>query len=254
VSYTTGAHYTFKANTANTGAASINLCSIGAKTIKKAAGGITTDLATNDIQVGQWVDVVYDGTNMQMQSTLGNAASGGSGCTAPSGTILPVVSAYSSNISADVFTGSSNQLIVHQIEVPCSITVNAFNFRLAVSGAASSKLAFGIYSITGNKLCALDNIAYDGSPNYYSTAPNVTTGCALTAGTYYFAWSATDVVTGKIEINQFSTPVAVNILNAGTPVFVGNAANAMSSGVLPSTLGTITANSGVSLPFVGLIQ
>jgi len=75
-SYVTGTHYRFKANTANTGAASINFNSKGALTIKKAAGGITTDLADNDIRAGQWVDVVYDGTNAQMQSTLGNAAAG----------------------------------------------------------------------------------------------------------------------------------------------------------------------------------
>lgn len=70
--YVTGGHYRFKANTANTGACTINFNGLGAKTIKKAAGGITTDLADNDIRAGQWVDLVYDGTNMQMQSTLGN--------------------------------------------------------------------------------------------------------------------------------------------------------------------------------------
>lgn len=74
--YKTGAHYRFKANTANTGACTINFNSLGAKTIKKAVGGITTDLDTNDIRVGQWVDLVYDGTNMQMQSTLGNSGAG----------------------------------------------------------------------------------------------------------------------------------------------------------------------------------
>jgi hypothetical protein len=91
-SYVTGTHYRFKANTANTGAATINLNSIGAKTIKKVAGGITTDLSDNDILSGQWVDLAYDGTNMQMQSTLGNAASGGSSPTADfamSGDITP---------------------------------------------------------------------------------------------------------------------------------------------------------------------
>lgn len=77
--YITGEHYRFKANTANTGACTINFNGLGAKTIKKAAGGITTDLADNDIRAGQWVDLVYDGTNMQMQSLLGNAPAGGSG-------------------------------------------------------------------------------------------------------------------------------------------------------------------------------
>jgi hypothetical protein len=77
--YGNGVVYQFKANTANTGAATINFNSLGAKTIKKAAGGVTTDLADNDIRSGQVVTLTYDGTNMQMQSTLGNAASGTSG-------------------------------------------------------------------------------------------------------------------------------------------------------------------------------
>lgn len=80
--YATGAVYQFKANTLNTGAATINFNSLGAKTIKKAAGGITTDLATNDILAGQVVTLTYDGTNMQMQSTLGNAGGGGGNTTA----------------------------------------------------------------------------------------------------------------------------------------------------------------------------
>lgn len=75
--YVTGEHYRFKANTANTGACTINFNGLGAKAIKKAAGGVTTDLDTNDIRAGQWVDLVYDGTNMQMQSILGNAPSAG---------------------------------------------------------------------------------------------------------------------------------------------------------------------------------
>ena len=75
-SYVTGTHYRFKANTANTGVATINFNALGAITIKKVAGGITTDLADNDIRAGQWVEIAYDGTNMQMQSTLGNVPSG----------------------------------------------------------------------------------------------------------------------------------------------------------------------------------
>lgn len=74
--YVTGTHYRFKANTANTGAATINFNAVGAITIVKVAGGITTALADNDIRAGQWVELVYDGTNMQMQSTLGNSATG----------------------------------------------------------------------------------------------------------------------------------------------------------------------------------
>ncbi len=69
----TGGRYRFKANTANTGAASINFNSLGAKTIVKH---FNATLADNDIKVGQIVEVLYDGTNMQMISQLGNAPSG----------------------------------------------------------------------------------------------------------------------------------------------------------------------------------
>lgn len=71
--YFAGQEFKFKANTANTGAATLNVNGLGAKTIKKVAGGITTDLATSDIRAGQYVHVVYDGTNFQMLSASGNA-------------------------------------------------------------------------------------------------------------------------------------------------------------------------------------
>lgn len=75
--YITGQLLWFKANTANTGAATLNVNGLGAKAIKKVAGGITTVLADNDIRAGQYVCVIYDGTNFQMLSASGNADAGG---------------------------------------------------------------------------------------------------------------------------------------------------------------------------------
>ena len=101
-SYVTGVHYAFKANTANTGAATINFNSLGAKTIKKAVGGVTTDLADNDIRAGQFVLVTYDGTNMQMQST-----SGGSLITYDkSGTVIAAAHAVQDTVTMVAGTGT----------------------------------------------------------------------------------------------------------------------------------------------------
>lgn len=61
----TGLPIAFKANTINTGAATLNVNSLGAKTIKKA---VSSDLVDGDIQAGQVVIVIYDGTNFQLQS------------------------------------------------------------------------------------------------------------------------------------------------------------------------------------------
>lgn len=64
--YTAGQTFTFKAGTANTGACTLNVSGLGAKTIKKE---VSTDMETGDILANQIVTVVYDGTNMQLVST-----------------------------------------------------------------------------------------------------------------------------------------------------------------------------------------
>lgn len=78
--YVTGGKYRIKVPTANTGAATVNFNSLGAKTIKKMNANLTTDLATGDVCAGQWIDLTYNGTNMMMDSPpCTPAASGGSG-------------------------------------------------------------------------------------------------------------------------------------------------------------------------------
>src|SRR5262245_41217912 len=72
--YITKACFQFTADIATTGAATLNLHSLGAKAITKVQGGITTPLVANDIRAGQVVEVCYDGTQFQMISGTGNAA------------------------------------------------------------------------------------------------------------------------------------------------------------------------------------
>lgn len=79
-SYVAGQTFTFKAGTANTGAATLNVSTLGAKTIKKFG---TLDLVTGDIVANQVIVVVYDGTNMQLQSGTTSA--------------VPVVNVFTAN-------------------------------------------------------------------------------------------------------------------------------------------------------------
>jgi len=65
--YATGMMIVFTANTANTDGATLNVNALGAKTILKLHDEA---LETGDIEAGQVVVVVYDGTNMQMTSQL----------------------------------------------------------------------------------------------------------------------------------------------------------------------------------------
>jgi hypothetical protein len=77
--YQSQACYGFVADVANTGTASLNLHSLGARTIVKSQGGITTTLADNDIRAGMLVRVCFDGTNMQCQNCTGNVPGGAPG-------------------------------------------------------------------------------------------------------------------------------------------------------------------------------
>ncbi len=63
LAYTTGMRVNIKFTNANTGAATINLNSLGAKDLKRNDG---TALSSGDIAAGQIASLVYDGTNFQL--------------------------------------------------------------------------------------------------------------------------------------------------------------------------------------------
>jgi hypothetical protein len=70
--YAQGDRYCFEANFANTGAATLNVDSLGAKDIKRLDGSA---LLAGDIQSGAFVDVIYDGTNFLLLNRFVQAAS-----------------------------------------------------------------------------------------------------------------------------------------------------------------------------------
>lgn len=63
--YVEGMRFRFKAANANTTASTININSLGVKTIKKQHD---IDLVAGDIEAGQIVEIIYDGTYFQMVS------------------------------------------------------------------------------------------------------------------------------------------------------------------------------------------
>lgn len=68
--YAAGQEITFKAASASTGAATLNVNGLGAKTLKKKND---QDIAANDVESGAIVTAVYDGTNFQVTSQLGTS-------------------------------------------------------------------------------------------------------------------------------------------------------------------------------------
>jgi hypothetical protein len=99
--YAAGNIYALKANHTNSGAATINIDSLGAKSIVTPDGGA---LVSGDIVSGGIYLLIYDGTNFQVVSSLG------SGDFQPRDPTLTALAAYNTNglltqTAADTFAG-----------------------------------------------------------------------------------------------------------------------------------------------------
>jgi hypothetical protein len=172
--YVTGNHYHFKANTANTGAATINFNALGAVTIKKPFGGsITTDLNDNDIKAGQWVDLLYDGTNMQMTSQIANPLSGTSPVTVSTTNAIgcaTCVTSASALTSNNVVLGGGGQAT--SVTATDTTTTHAL---FATAGAPAFRAVAGA-DLRGVNLAAVSQLSKTALVSTFTV-------CAATAGT-----------------------------------------------------------------------
>lgn len=199
-SYVAGACYQFKANTANTGAASIDFNSLGAASIKKVAGGVATDLADNDIRANQIVRVCYDGVNMQMQSQLGNAAAGSSA--APSMSSTPGEPGFfplgivGTSMTGAVVTGSPNTGTCHAFTLPAKITSSSASFQVTGgSGTACTGGVCGFSVAIYDKAKALVGATETGTSNHVSPGKNINDN-SFNGGVKTLNWSSGSGVSG----------------------------------------------------------
>jgi hypothetical protein len=150
--YTTGMVVHFKANTANTGAATLNVNSLGAKTIKK---DVSVDLDTGDILANQLLTVIYDGTNFQVISPL-------------------PVKTYNANITIN----SSTTTTITCGFRPKLVRISAFNGN-SNYGVTSSQ---GSYSVAQNtNRCT--HITYASGGNTFGVGVDTTNCVKLVYGT-----------------------------------------------------------------------
>jgi hypothetical protein len=149
--YATGQRFVFKADVANTGAATLAVSGLAAKTIKKLHD---QDLENNDIEIGSIVDVVYDGTNFQMQTPCATNMSSANAALLTGGTNITIHKhgKFMTTGSAD-FSGGvpSATNIAHGLGVaPALVSITAY---LASSSGSNSTLGMsrGSYDGTNNK-------------------------------------------------------------------------------------------------------
>jgi hypothetical protein len=240
--YVTGTHYRFKADVANTAASTINFNALGAKTIKKAAGGITTDLVANDLRAGQWVDLIYDGTNMQMQSTLGNAsAGGGSGTVSANSTgNAKAIAVYSTNggsttVTADTAAYTDGAGAAHFASLTVDGTAGADDYTQIAAPASPSA-------------SHLSTWADSTDARFHDKNPAGTIGTTVVADTgaannYISAISPAGVITKSrpacATLSDSSASCATDATNA-----TNIASGTLPAGRMPALTGAVTSSAG----------
>ncbi len=145
--YATGNIFIFKANFANTGTCTLNVNSLGAKTIKKADGA--TNLDSGDIANGQIVQVVYDGTNLQMGTQIGNAV-------ITSSTITKSIGFYGDGTTGAITWSSNTNLdpttafnyTTSTLDVSTTLSVSSVNTPLVIKSSGNVTIN-GTVSLSG---------------------------------------------------------------------------------------------------------
>lgn len=210
--YVVGMTVNFKANTANTGTASLNVNGLGAITILKSHD---QTLATGDIEAGQIVNVVYDGTNFQMQSQVAVTLPSGAANTVLQGQGLGSNPAYST------------------ATYPATTTVNQFLYSSATN------------TVTGLATIVSATVVTDagGIPSLSQTLPTTVQSNITQLGAQSQALNMnTHLVNGVVD------PVSAQ--DAATKNYVDNVAAGLnpSESVTAATTGalTVTYSNGVA--------
>lgn len=185
--YVAGQTYKFKAGTANTGACTLNVNALGAKTIKK---DVSTDLETGDILANQLVVVTYDGTNMVTNSRLsGTVTSNPSGVISAS--LLPGISVSSGATTKDCSATTTTTIAHGLVTTPTLVQIDA-------KGTTSSSfyVASAVYS------------ASTQSSSYVSTDTSSGTG-EIAAATFTMKDSTgSGGITGTITVDATNISIA----------------------------------------------
>ena len=149
---------------------------------------------------------------------------------------MPWISVPQFTATTTVAAGTANQVRVMQVVIPYTITVGKIAANITASSSGQNMFV-GMYDSSGNKLleAALSCTATNGVST--SLGSTVT----LTPGTYYYAVSASDTTCAASGTGASFSRGWLNILDKNT-TRMGTAANSVSGGVMPSTLGTVTFN------------
>ena len=137
----------------------------------------------------------------------------------------------------------ANDVAVYQFVLPFRSVVRNITFN--VNTLEAGKFAgIGLYDKDGNRLVHSGAVSVAGTGNKSTAVTAVT----LEPGVYFHAWTADGTTVALFAVSAVSDGTPSGIMTSVTPTKIGIAANPSVAGVLPATLGAITADLTLKLP------
>lgn len=161
-SYVQGEKYAFKATAANTGAATVNINSLGAKNIYARTPTGPAALIGGEIQIGDIVEIAFDGTEFVMIGMASNMAA------IPSGAVMP----YAGSIAPNGW------LICYGQAVSRATYAALFTVIGTVFGGGDGSTTFNLPDFRGRVAAGADNMGGTAANRLGSGSTGGITGSA----------------------------------------------------------------------------
>lgn len=178
--YATGQTFRFVSAGANTGAATFNLNSLGAKSITKLG---TTALVAGDIPASSVVTVTYDGTQFQLISATDGSKiqlqsytrfTAGGTADAITGTLSPAIASYTGGLRVTTTPGGANTVTGPTLNLN---SLGTKTIKKRDSGGSKVALSAGDYNASGPF-----DLEYDGTDFVVLNPINIMVGDSGSGG------------------------------------------------------------------------
>jgi len=160
----------------------------------------------------------------------------------------PGTSVVAAPVSASV--AANNDVRVLKIFIPTTLSITKISLEVTTL-SGGTHVAIGLYTTDGNTK-VLDSGAMSSAATGIVTSTISAT--QVPAGFYYFAFTSDSTVPILEGVTvEPTTGVTIGIINNGGVVQMGKATNVSAAGVLPATLGALSAvntSNGAQWPFV----
>ena len=193
--YHNGMTLRFVANTANTGAATLNVNSLGAKSIRKGKN-VSDTLSTGDIATDQLVQVTYVDSVFQLGASAGSNNK-------LKLAVLPDAGNYTT--SSGWTAGDGYDIYYSWFNISTNITADSIGCYLVSGGASGDSIAFALYNQDGTVLLCQTGWIIMGTTNATRIVDAFSSSPTLTPGTYIVAYA----------FNNATSPPTMGIMGAG---------------------------------------